>query len=133
MLLETFEVSTNHFGVEMNYILHVKDHFTKLSYLIALSNKTSKVISHELNHLFSFIGIPVILHSDNERVLINSNEVMNTLIELNPVMKMLKSSMTDKREMTEVQTVTGRSRTPRDQGSVEVGNKFAKQILTALR
>ena len=84
--------------------------------MIALPNKSSKVIAHELNHFFSSIGCPIILHSDNEKVFINSNEVMNILIDLNPAMKHLKGSIINKREITDIITVTGRRRTPRDQG-----------------
>ena len=133
MVKEKFEASRIHYGIQMKFILHVKDHFTKLSYLTALPNKSSRVIASELNHLFSLIGVPVILHSDNEQVLINSSLIMGLLIRLNPAMDTLRSNITKNNKLTTIETVTERCRVPRDQGSVEVGNKFAKQILNCLR
>ena len=113
--------SMNHYGVVMKWILHTKDHFTRLSHVVAIKSKEAKIIAFELNQLFSLIGCPILLHSDSEKPMVNSKEVINMLIELNPSMDSLSCSTID--------TVTGRSRIPRDQGSVEKGNKFIKDVL----
>ena len=133
MVRDKFEGSKNHYGIPMKFILHVKDHFTKLSYLTALPNKSSRVIAFELTHLFSLIGVPVILHSDNEKCLNNSGEIMRLLVELNPAIDTLRSNSTKNKKSTTIEIVNGRCQVPRDQGSVEAGNKFAKQILNHLR
>ena len=74
------------YGIEMNWILTLKDHFSRLCYLIALPNKKARVIANELNKIFNLIGFPIVFQTDNEKVLNNSREV-NTLRNLNPLFK----------------------------------------------
>ncbi len=47
------------------FILHYQDHFTKLSVLKALHSKQTSEVSHHLYDIFTLIGAPKILQSDN--------------------------------------------------------------------
>jgi len=48
-----------------NFIMHVKDHFTKFSWLFALSSKEAKFVANNLKGIFCTFGPPTILQSDN--------------------------------------------------------------------
>lgn len=48
-----------------NYIMHAKDHFTKFSWLHALSSKEAKKVADQLRNIFFAFGPPRILQSDN--------------------------------------------------------------------
>lgn len=48
-----------------NFILHVKDHFTKFSWLTPLPSKEAKHVADFLCQLFYTFGPPRILQSDN--------------------------------------------------------------------
>ena len=101
----------------MNWILTLKDHFSRLCYLMALPGKEAKFIAHELNKIFHLIGFPIVFQTDNERCLINALVVVTMLRDMNPLCK----------------TICGRPRKPNDQGSVEVHNKLVKQTLENVR
>ncbi|KAL3891326.1 hypothetical protein ACJMK2_003588 [Sinanodonta woodiana] len=47
------------------YILHLVDHFSTSHVLAPLVQKTQAEVNLALYHMFSIIGIPVILHTDN--------------------------------------------------------------------
>ena len=49
------------------YLLVIQDYFTKWAEAIPLPNQTAVVITTELVKLFSTLGIPEILHSDQGR------------------------------------------------------------------
>jgi len=48
-----------------NFIMHVKDHFTKFSWLYALKSKEAIHVANNLRQLFYTFGPPKILQSDN--------------------------------------------------------------------
>ncbi|CAM2725464.1 unnamed protein product [Rotaria socialis] len=48
-----------------NFIMHVKDHFTKLSWLFSLSSKEARHVAFNLKNIFYTLGPPKILKSDN--------------------------------------------------------------------
>ena len=50
-------------GTVMKYILYLRDHFTRLTYLRAIPQKSAAMVSSELNYIFGFIGYPVVYHS----------------------------------------------------------------------
>ena len=56
---------TNVYGVICRWLLVVKDHFTRLSYLVPIPRKEAKFVAHELYHIFGLLGYPLILQSDN--------------------------------------------------------------------
>lgn len=99
----------------MNWILTLKDHFTQLTYLVPLPRKKASYVAYELDHIFGLIGYPSIFHTDNGKEF-TANEILVLLKEYSD----------------SIITVTGRPRTPRDQGSVESMNKLVKKIIEAL-
>ena len=47
------------------WVLHIVDHFSKYSWLLALKNKQTEEVTQALTNLFWMFGFPSILHSDN--------------------------------------------------------------------
>ena len=88
----------NIYDVEMKWILHVRDHFSKLSQLMALPSKEAKYVAHELKQYFRFIGPCAVLQSDNGKEF-TANIVKHVMAILNARMAIIH----------------GRPRTPRDQ------------------
>ena len=101
----------NHF-IDMKWIMTCKDRFSGFCWLCCLTKKAATDVAHELNILFADVGYPHIFHTDNGK------EFTTDLI-----VKLLKSYHPS------VVTVTGRPRTPCDQGSVENANRQVKDIL----
>ena len=100
------------FGVLMRWVMSLKDHASGLTYLCALPRKQANLVAYKLQEIFGVIGYPKIFHTDNGKEF-TAKCVLQFLRKKNP----------------NILSVTGRSRTPRDQGSVENVNKFVKRIL----
>jgi len=49
------------------YILHIKDHFTRFSWAYPVTSKKTNIVALKLFELFTEIGPPTILQSDNGR------------------------------------------------------------------
>ena len=103
------------YGKMHKWILHLKDHFTRMSWLRPLPSKEAKFVANELNYIFSFIGYPLLLQSDNGGEF-TAAVLMEMLNDLYP----------------HCTTVNGRARTPRDRGSVEKGNDTVKKKLQSV-
>lgn len=97
------------------YILHYQDHFTKFSILNALRSKETTEVSHYLYEIFTLIGAPKILQSDN------GNEFVGA-----PLKKMMETFW------PETVLVHGSPRHPQSQGSVEKANGDVKKMLCGL-
>ena len=102
----------NVYGVEQNWLMNVKDHYSKLSGLMSLPKKKAKYVAFELDRHFGLVGYPLIFHTDNGNEFV-ARQILDMLAEINPL----------------IITVTGCPRTPRDQGSVERSNQMVKRIL----
>ena len=94
------------------YILAMRDHFSRFIILRPLQSKSAKLIARELASMFSIIGFPLLLQTDNGSEFI-AEEVIQELNMITPY----------------AHTVRGRVRTPRDQGSVERGNRMIKELI----
>ena len=105
----------NIYGVDQCWIMTVKDHYTGITHVCSLPRKRPRYVAHELDKLFGFIGYPNIFHTDNGKEF-TGKQVIEALRQLNPA----------------IISVTGRPRTPRDQGSVENMNKLVKRVLGAI-
>ena len=103
------------YGSMQRWIMTVKDHSTGLVYLAALPQKMSEYVASELEKHFGFAGFPHILHTDNGKEFI-ATLVVDMMMRHNP----------------DCFLVTGRPRTPRDQGSMENANKVVKKVLMSL-
>jgi IS30 family transposase len=103
------------YGSMQRWIMTVKDHSTGLVYLTALPKKKAEYVASELEKYFGFAGFPHILHTDNGKEFI-ATLVVDMMMRHNP----------------DCFLVTGRPRTPRNQGSVENANKVVKQVLMSL-
>jgi hypothetical protein len=103
------------YGLMQRWIMTVKDHSTGLVYLAALPQKKAEYVASELEKYFGFAGFPHILHTDNGKEFI-ATLVVDMMMRHNP----------------DCFLVTGRPRTPRDQGSVENANRMVKQVLMSL-
>ena len=99
-------------GHMMKYIVTAKDHFSGFVMLDAISEKTPAKVAHVLQRMFGTIGYPRILHTDNGREF-TGRVLLEALYQRCPGML----------------TVTGRPRTPRDQGSVENMNQHVKKAI----
>ena len=95
------------------YILNVQDHLTKFVVLRALKNKRAATVAAELVDIFSLIGPPGILHSDNGTEFVA--DIIKQLKQIWPGLEM----------------VHGKPRHPQTQGSVERSNGDGKDMLTA--
>ena len=105
----------NVYGVTMRWIMTVKDHSTGLTAVFALPRKMAKYVAYELDKYFGLVGYPTIFHTDNGNEF-TAKVVVDMLKNINPT----------------ILTVTGRPRTPRDQGSIERANKTVKRMLSDL-
>ena len=85
----------------MRWILHGKDHFSDLHYLRAISGKTAGEVGYEIHHCHCLLGYAAVFHTDNGTEFMK--DVIIKMKDLNPLCT----------------TVTGRSRTPEDQGDIE--------------
>lgn len=103
------------YGHEMKWIMTVKDHFTQFTVLTALPRKKASHVAFELDKIFGMIGFPNIFHTDNGTEF-TAHEILLLLKKYN----------------RSIITVTGRPRTPRDQGSVENMNKLVKRVIEQL-
>lgn len=87
------------------YILHYQDHLTKFSILRALPNKETITIAHQLLDIFTTIGAPKTLQSDNGLEFVSE------------VIRELTTNL-----WPDLLIVHGKPRHPQSQGSVERGN-----------
>jgi hypothetical protein len=53
------------FGVLMRYVMTLKDHATRLTFVCALPWKQSHLVAYKLQEVFGVIGYPKIFHTDN--------------------------------------------------------------------
>jgi transposase InsO family protein len=104
--------ATNIYNIIMRYIVTVKDHLTGFVCLSCIPRKRPIYVTYELQMLFGMIGFPYIFHTDNGKEFIAA-EVLRLLKSISPA----------------ITTVTGRPRTPNDQGSVENMNRIVKRLI----
>ena len=90
----------NIYGVYQRWIMTLKDHATGITYIRSIPLKKAEYVAHEVDFIFGYIGCPHIFHSDNSKEFV-AKLILDLLKELDP----------------NIATVTGRPRTPRDQGS----------------
>ena len=102
----------NVYGVVQNWIMTVKDHFSGFTALFSIPQKKAEYVAHELEKYFGLVGYPTIFQTDNGNEFV-ARQLLDMIAEINPA----------------IITVTGRPRTPRDQGSVERANQTVKRIL----
>jgi hypothetical protein len=100
------------FGVLMRWVMSLKDHASRLTYLCALPRKRPKLVAYKLQEIFGLIGYPRIFHTDNGKEF-TVKMILEFLRKLNP----------------NILALTGRPRRPRDQGSVENVNALVKSVL----
>lgn len=94
------------------WILHIRDHGSRFSYLVPLEAKASRLVAVELVHFFRQYGPPAILQSDN-----GTEFTANSLVvELQKLFKGLR-------------LIRGRPRRPQTQGLVERANREVKGLL----
>ena len=101
-------------GTVIIWLMVLKDHHTRFLYLRALARKEAKCVCYELDHILGMIGFPLTFHTDNGGEF-TAKEIISTIKAWNP----------------DCTTVTGRSRTPRDQGPVENINKIVKRLISS--
>ncbi len=90
------------------------DHWSKLHVIFALTRKSAaEVVLNLQNLVFSYLGTPKILHSDNGREFVN--DIVETLVKDWP---------------GETTIVNGQPRNPKCQGLVEQGNSTVEKLLS---
>lgn len=100
---------------DYNWIGHYMDHWSKFHVIFPLMRKSAaEVALHLQSQVFSVLGTPKILHSDNGREFVNN--IVRMVVEKWP---------------GEVVIVNGRPRNPRCQGLVEQGNHSIEKLLGA--
>ena len=97
------------------YILHYQDNFSKFSVLRPLQKKTVNEVTVHLIEIFSTIGAPKILQSDNGKEFLGKT-LSDVLHGIWPTIKI----------------INGRPRHPQSQGSVERANGDIENILRAM-
>ena len=102
-------------GTVYNWLLTVKDHFTRFVFLAPLKTKSPDAVAEVISQYFGLVGYPLVFHTDNGLEFI-AESIVSAVKELHPACV----------------TVRGRVRTPRDQGSVERSHQTSAAILTAL-
>lgn len=111
MQIDLVDLST-HPSNNFKYILIVQDHFTKFCRIIPLmSKRASEIVYNLFTHVFTVVGAPMILQSDNGKEFVN--KIISELVKIWPELKI----------------VHGRVRHPQSQGSVERLNKVIKPLL----
>ena len=105
----------NVYGITQRWIMTVKDHFTGFTAVFSLPYKEAKYVAFELEKYFGLVGYPIIFHTDNGNEFV-ARQIIEMLAEINPA----------------IITVTGRPRTPRDQGSVERVNATVKRAVASV-
>ena len=97
---------------DFKWILHIVDHWSKFNLAFPLVNKG--VAEALEKYVFSVMGLPSTLHSDNGREFVNSviTEILNDW-------------------PGQVQLVSGRPRHPQSQGVVEQAHYTLEQMLSA--
>lgn len=91
------------------WILHIKDHFTKLSLFYILEDKTSRGVAKKLNTFMTYLGTPYMSQADKR--------------------KEFKGFVTTLLMKRGADIINGRPRAPQAQGLVEKGNGTAKDRL----
>ena len=91
------------------------DHWSKFHILFPLMHKSAQEVALNLqDRVFSVVGVPRILHSDNGREFVNN--IVHTVTKEWP---------------GDVVIVNGRPRNPKCQGLVEQGNHMVEKLLGA--
>ena len=84
----------NVYGVVMTKLLVVKNHFTRLTFMVPLPGKETEFVAWELYCFFSFVGHPLIVQTDNGTEFVG-RKVIQQLYELCPfVTKVLQNDKT---------------------------------------
>lgn len=97
---------------DYKYVFHYVDHFTKFSTLVPIKDKQAATIAYHLREIWSTMGPPELLQSDNGTEFKN-NLVADVCLDFN------------------VHHVFGTAYHPQTQGVVERANQFAKKKLAA--
>ena len=102
---------------EFNWIGHVVDHFSKFHVLFPLKRKTAVEVAHNLvERVFSYFGLPYILHSDRGKEFVNG--VISEVVDNWP---------------GECKLINGKARSPWVQGCVEKGNHCIEMMISSKR
>jgi hypothetical protein len=96
---------------DFKWLLVYQDHFSKFVQLRPIKSKSAADVANALIDIFSIIGVPAILQSDNGREF--RNQTITALNDIWPDMKF----------------VHGRARHPQSQGSTERANGDIKVML----
>ncbi|XP_003801892.1 SCAN domain-containing protein 3 isoform X1 [Otolemur garnettii] len=94
---------------EYKFIMHYQDLHTKLSFLRSLKSKSPKEVAHALLDIFTIIGVPSVLQSNNGREF--SSQIVGELSNIWPELKI----------------VHGKPRTCQSQSSTEQTNEDIKK------
>jgi len=89
------------------WILHIKDHFSKFSFLFPLVDKTATGLAHAVAQWLGMVGIPKIVQCDND--------------------KEFKGALLILLQRYGIQIINGCPRHPQSQGLVEQANGVMKR------
>lgn len=96
---------------EFKFVLNYQDHLTKFTMLKALKTKTANEVADNLIDIFSTLGAPTILHSDNGGEFVN--KIISAVVKKWPNLKL----------------VHGKPRHSQSQGSVERSNQDIEAMI----
>ena len=100
---------------QYRYICHAVDHFSKFHVIFPLVSKEARVVANEIKiRVFSYFGLPKIIHSDNGSDFVN--DVIAALVMLWPE----KASF-----------INGAPGHSQSQGLVEQGNNSIENFISA--
>ncbi|KAK3265191.1 hypothetical protein CYMTET_26113 [Cymbomonas tetramitiformis] len=99
-------------GDEYKWLLHLKDHHSRLSFLVALKKKESRGVLEAVFGIYNIFGPPTIFQTDNGREF-TAESMQAALKERWPVLQILN----------------GPARHPQSQGSVERANAVVEEYI----
>ncbi|KAK3249211.1 hypothetical protein CYMTET_41350 [Cymbomonas tetramitiformis] len=102
-------------GKEYKWLLHVKGHHSRFSFLYALQKKEARGVLEALFHIYGVFGPPTIFQTDNGREF-TAESLTSALNERWPALQILN----------------GRARHPQSQGSVERANAVVEEYVRLL-
>lgn len=115
-LIDMRKFQCTHEGKTWRWIFHLRDHFSRWSFLLPLEQKTAQGVLDALNSIYNVWGPPLIFQSDNGKEF--TAEALSSAL---------------KARWPKLQILNGRARHPQSQGSVERANAVVEELLRTLK
>ncbi|CAF4620444.1 unnamed protein product, partial [Rotaria socialis] len=124
--------SVQHNGFK--FIMYVKNHFTKSSWLFALPSKEANNVAAHLRNIFYTFEPPKILQSDNGKECVHPQsqglvERANTVVQKSPVMLAINNCVSQSTQNTPCEMVFGQSVHTNDDFWLELHKQYSNNLI----